>query len=212
METAKTCASYLLAIEAVKLSPTKPFTWASGLKSPIYCDNRKTLSFPDIRTFIRNGMIAMIKTYYPKVELIAGVATGAIAHGVLVAERLGLPFVYVRSEEKKHGLTNIVEGVVAPGQRVVVVEDLISTGQSSLKVAQTLKEMQCEVFGMLAIFSYNLSIATQRFAAANLALHTLTNYAMLIETAAAEGYVSEAEMETLNKWSQDPAAWAAKWK
>ena len=208
MELSKNCAKYLLEIKAVKLSPSQPFTWASGLKSPIYCDNRKTLSYPEVRTFIKNGLVEIIKSQYPDVEVIAGVATGAIAQGALVAEALELPFVYVRSEEKKHGLTNIVEGVVSAGQKVVVVEDLVSTGQSSLKAANALIDMGCDVLGMVAIFTYNLPIATQRFEEAKLSLHTLTNYPALVEMAANEGYIKAAEMATLNEWSKDPAAWA----
>ena len=208
MELSKNCAKYLLEIKAIKLSPAEPFTWASGLKSPIYCDNRKTLSYPNIRTFIRDGLVEMIKAKYPDTEVVAGVATGAIAQGALVAEALGLPFVYVRSEEKKHGLTNTVEGVVEAGQKVVVVEDLVSTGQSSLKAANALRDIGCDVLGMVAIFTYNLPVATQRFDEAKLSLHTLTNYPILVEQAANEGYIKADEMETLNKWSKDPAAWA----
>jgi orotate phosphoribosyltransferase len=212
MELSKNCAKYLLEIKAVKLSPSQPFTWASGLKSPIYCDNRKTLSYPEVRTFIRNGLVEIIKAKYPDVEVIAGVATGAIAQGALVAEALKLPFVYVRSEEKKHGLTNIVDGVVEAGQKVVVIEDLVSTGQSSLKATDALKDIGCNVLGMVAIFTYNLPIATQRFEEAKLSLHTLTNYLILVENAANEGYIKAGEMATLNEWSKDPAAWAEQYK
>ncbi len=212
MDLSKNCAKYLLEIKAIKLNPTQPFTWASGLKSPIYCDNRKTLSYPQVRTFIRDGLVEMIKKRYPEVEVIAGVATGAIAQGALVAEALDLPFVYVRSEEKKHGLTNIVEGVVEPGQKVVVVEDLVSTGQSSLKAANALRDMGCDVLGMVAIFTYNLPVATQRFEESNLSLHTLTSYPVLVEEAAAEGYIKADEIETLSRWSRDPAAWAEQYK
>lgn len=212
MELSKNCAKYLLEIKAIKLSPAQPFTWASGLKSPIYCDNRKTLSYPQIRTFIKNGLVEMVKEKYPDTEVIAGVATGAIAQGALVAEALNLPFVYVRSEEKKHGLTNIVEGVVEAGQKVVVIEDLVSTGQSSLKAANALRDMGCNVLGMLAIFTYNLPVAAQRFEEAKLSLDTLTNYPVMVEKAAAEGYIKADEMETLNQWSKDPAAWAEQHK
>ena len=208
MELAKNCARNLLSIKAVKLSPSQPFTWASGLKSPIYCDNRKTLSYPAVRTEIRDGLSELVKTHYPNAEVIAGVATGAIAQGALTAELLGLPFVYVRSEEKKHGLTNIVEGVVNAGQKVVVIEDLVSTGQSSLKAVQALRDMGCEVLGMVAIFTYNFTIAQQRFQEAKVPLHTLTDYNILVEEAVNENYVKAAEMETLNQWSKDPAAWA----
>ena len=212
MELAKNCAKQLLSIKAVKLNPSQPFTWASGLKSPIYCDNRKTLSYPVVRTAIRDGLVEMVKTHYPNVEVIAGVATGAIAQGALVAELLGLPFVYVRSEEKKHGLTNMVEGVVESGQKVVVIEDLVSTGQSSLKAVQALRDMGCEVLGMVAIFTYNFTIAQQRFEEAKVSLHTLTNYNILVEEAVNENYVKDSEMETLNQWSKDPAAWAEQFK
>jgi len=212
MELAKNCAKQLLSIKAIKLNPSQPFTWASGLKSPIYCDNRKTLSYPVVRTAIRDGLVEMVKTHYPNVEVIAGVATGAIAQGALVAELLGLPFVYVRSEEKKHGLTNMVEGVVESGQKVVVIEDLVSTGQSSLKAVQALRDMGCEVLGMVAIFTYNFTIAQQRFEEAKVSLHTLTNYNILVEEAVNENYVKDSEMETLNQWSKDPAAWAEQFK
>ncbi|MDR0368263.1 MAG: orotate phosphoribosyltransferase [Bacteroidales bacterium] len=212
MELSKNCAKYLLEIKAVKLNPTQPFTWASGLKSPIYCDNRKTLSYPQIRTFIRDGLVETIKKQFPNVEVIAGVATGAIAQGALVAEAMGLPFVYVRSEEKKHGLTNIVEGVVAAKQKVVVVEDLVSTGQSSLKAAHALKDMECEVLGMVAIFTYNLPVAKQRFEEAQLPLHTLTDYNIMVKQAAEDGYIQQNEINTLNQWSKDPAAWAEQFK
>ncbi|MDR0367606.1 MAG: orotate phosphoribosyltransferase [Bacteroidales bacterium] len=212
MELSKNCAKYLLEIKAVKLNPTQPFTWASGLKSPIYCDNRKTLSYPQIRTFIRNGLVETIKKQFPDVEVIAGVATGAIAQGALVAEVMGLPFVYVRSEEKKHGLTNIVEGVVAAKQKVVVVEDLVSTGQSSLKAANALKDMECEVLGMVAVFTYNLPVAKQRFEEAQLSLHTLTDYNIMVKQAAEDGYIQQNEIDTLNKWSKDPATWAEQFK
>jgi len=212
MELAKNCASHLLNIKAVKLSPSQPFTWASGLKSPIYCDNRKTLSYPAVRAVIRDGLAELVKKYYPDAEVIAGVATGAIAQGVLVAECLNLPFVYVRSEEKKHGLTNIVEGVVEAGQKVVVIEDLVSTGQSSLKAVQALRDMGCEVLGMVAIFTYNFPIAHERFEEAKVSLHTLTDYNILVEEAVKEDYVKSAEMETLNQWRKDPAAWAEQFK
>ena len=208
MEFARNCARHLLNIKAVKLSPAQPFTWASGLKSPIYCDNRKTLSYPAVRTAIRDGLAEIVKRHYPDVEVIAGVATGAIAQGALVAELLGLPFVYVRSEEKKHGLTNIVEGVVEAGQKVVVIEDLVSTGQSSLKAVQALRDMNCEVLGMVAIFTYNFLIAHQRFEESNVALHTLTDYNIFVEEAVNENYVASSEMETLTQWRKDPAAWA----
>lgn len=212
MKSSKDCANHLLEIKAVKLSPSQPFTWASGLRSPIYCDNRKTLSYPTIRTIIKEGLVHLAVTKFPDVEVIAGVATGAIAQGVLVAEAMNLPFVYVRSEEKKHGLTNTVEGIVAPGQKVVVIEDLVSTGKSSLKAAHTLQEMGCNVLGMIAIFTYNLPIAHQSFESAQLPLYTLTDYHILVEEALTKGYIQANELETLKEWRQDPAAWALKFE
>ncbi len=208
MELSKRCANHLLKIKAIKLSPSQPFTWASGLKSPIYCDNRKTLSYLEVRTFIKEGLVHLIRTNFPSVEVIAGVATGAIAQGVLVAQELNLPFVYVRSEEKKHGLTNVVEGIVTANQKVVVIEDLVSTGQSSLKAVSALKEIGCNVLGMVAIFTYNLPIAKERFADAKVNLHTLTNYHFLVEEAISQGYIEVQEQKTLNKWSQDPQLWS----
>ncbi len=208
MEISKQCASHLLGIKAVKLSPSKPFTWASGLKSPIYCDNRKTLSYPEIRTFIRESLVQTIRTKFPEVEVIAGVATGAIAQGALVAESMNLPFVYVRSEEKKHGMGNIVEGEIKAGQKVVVVEDLVSTGQSSLKAVDTLRGMGCNVLGMTAIFTYNLPISQQRFEEAKCALYTLTDYHCMIEQAVADNYIQPDEQATLIEWRKDPNAWA----
>lgn len=210
MDIAKQCASHLLEIKAVKLSPSKPFTWASGLKSPIYCDNRKTLSYPEIRTFIKESLVQTIQTKFSEVEVIAGVATGAIAQGALVAEAMGLPFVYVRSEEKKHGMGNIVEGEIHPEQKVVVVEDLVSTGQSSLKAVETLRRMGCNVLGMTAIFTYNLPISQQRFEEAKCALYTLTDYHCMIEQAVRGKYIQEDEQKTLIDWRKDPNAWAAK--
>ncbi|MFA6868816.1 MAG: orotate phosphoribosyltransferase [Bacteroidales bacterium] len=210
MELSKECAHRLLEIKAVKLSPSKPFTWASGLQSPIYCDNRKTLSYPEIRTFIKEGLVHLVRTNFPSVEVIAGVATGAIAQGVLVAQDMNLPFIYVRSEEKKHGLTNIVEGVVKPNQKVVVIEDLVSTGQSSLKAVHALQDIGCEVLGMAAIFTYVLPIARQRFEEAMIELFTLTNYNTLVQEAIAKGYIEAKEEETLIEWRKDPAAWAKK--
>ena len=212
MELAKNCAVQLLKINAIKLRASQPFTWASGLKSPIYCDNRKTLSYPVVRTAIGDGLAKMVKTHYPDVEVIAGVATGAIAQGALVAERMNLPFVYVRNEEKKHGLTNIVEGVVNAKQKVVVIEDLVSTGQSSLKAVQALRDIGCDVLGMVAIFTYNFLIAQQRFEEKNVSLHTLTNYPILVQVAALEGYIEMKEMKILNCWSEDPAAWSEQFK
>lgn len=210
MEISKQCASHLLEIKAVKLNPSKPFTWASGLKSPIYCDNRKTLSYPEIRTFIKESLVQTLQTKFSSVEVIAGVATGAIAQGALVAEAMGLPFVYVRSEEKKHGMGNIVEGEVKEGQKVVVIEDLVSTGQSSLKAVETLRNMGCNVLGMTAIFTYNLPIAQKRFEDAKCALYTLTDYHCLIEQAVDMQYIQADEQASLIEWRKDPQEWAAR--
>ncbi|MGC1391200.1 MAG: orotate phosphoribosyltransferase [Bacteroidales bacterium] len=203
----KKTAEYLLQIKAIKLQPSNPFTWASGWKSPIYCDNRKTLSFPEIRSYIRDSFAALIKDIYPKAELIAGVATGAIAHGALVADRLGLPFVYVRSGAKEHGLGNQIEGYFTEGQKVVVIEDLISTGGSSLNAVQALRDSGCNVLGMVAIFSYEFKKASDAFASGNCKLDTLSNYSVLVETALKTGYIGQTEVETLKKWRLDPAGW-----
>jgi orotate phosphoribosyltransferase len=203
----KKTAEYLLQIKAIKLQPSNPFTWASGWKSPIYCDNRKTLSFPQIRSYIRDSFTELIKDLYPQTELIAGVATGAIAHGALVSDKLGLPFVYVRSGAKEHGLGNQIEGYYEKGQKVVVIEDLISTGGSSLNAVNALRDAGCEVMGMVAIFTYEFAKASDAFAAGNCKLNTLSNYSVLIETALKTGYIGQAEVETLKKWRVDPASW-----
>jgi orotate phosphoribosyltransferase len=203
----KKIADYLLQIKAIKLQPSNPFTWASGWKSPIYCDNRKTLSFPEVRGYIRDSFATTVKSLYPDAELIAGVATGAIAHGALAAEKLGLPFIYVRSEAKSHGLGNQIEGYYEKGQKVVVIEDLISTGGSSLNAVKALREAGCEVLGMVAIFTYGFRKAEDGFSAENCALNTLSNYNDLIETAVESGYIGSAEVETLKKWRTDPSVW-----
>jgi orotate phosphoribosyltransferase len=203
----KTTAEFLLQIKAIKLQPSNPFTWASGWKSPIYCDNRKTLSFPEVRSFIRDSFAAKVKELYPSAELIAGVATGAIAHGALAADKLQLPFVYVRSGAKEHGLGNQIEGYFEPGQKVVVIEDLISTGGSSLNAVKALRDAGCEVLGMVAIFTYEFKKASDAFAAENCTLDTLSNYSVLVETAVKTGYIGQAEVETLKKWRVDPSVW-----
>jgi len=205
--SAKKIAEYLLQIKAIKLQPSNPFTWASGWKSPIYCDNRKTLSFPEVRSFIRDSFAEIVKLHYPDAELIAGVATGAIAHGVLVAENLGLPFIYVRSEAKEHGLGNQIEGYFEKGQKVVVIEDLISTGGSSLGAVKALREAGCDLLGMAAIFTYEFKKAEDGFASAKCELHTLSNYTALLSVAVGSGYVSEQDVETLKKWRLDPSSW-----
>ena len=203
----KKTAEYLMQINAIKLQPSNPFTWASGWKSPIYCDNRKTLSFPKVRSFICNSFAAMVKDIYPDAEVIAGVATGAIAHGALVADKLGLPFIYVRSGAKEHGLGNQIEGYFEKGQKVVVIEDLISTGSSSLNAVTALREAGCTVLGMVAIFTYEFKKASDAFAAGNCKLNTLSNYSVLVDTAVKTGYIGQAEVETLKNWRLDPATW-----
>jgi orotate phosphoribosyltransferase len=203
----KKIADYLLQIKAIKLQPSNPFTWASGWKSPIYCDNRKTLSFPEVRGFIRDSFATTVKSLYPEAQMIAGVATGAIAHGALAAEKLGLPFIYVRSEAKSHGLGNQIEGYYEKGQKVVVIEDLISTGGSSLSAVKALREAGCEVLGMVAIFTYGFPKASDGFKAENCKLNTLSNYNDLIECAVESGYIGKAEVETLKKWRTDPSVW-----
>jgi len=204
---AKKTAGYLLQIKAIKLQPSNPFTWASGWLSPIYCDNRKTLSFPEVRSYIRDSFAKTVKMYYPEAELIAGVATGAIAHGVLAAEKLEMPFIYVRAEAKEHGLGNQIEGYYTAGQKVVVIEDLISTGGSSLNAVKALRDAGCEVLGMAAIFTYEFKKASDGFSAANCKLYTLSNYTTLIEAAADSGYITEQDVETLRVWRTDPANW-----
>jgi orotate phosphoribosyltransferase len=200
-------AEFLLQIKAVKLQPDKPFTWASGIKSPIYCDNRKTLSYPKIRTYIRQQFVEVINANFGKPDVIAGVATGGIAIGALVAQEMGLPFVYVRSEAKKHGLTNMIEGEIESGQTVVVIEDLISTGGSSLKAVEALREKGCNVKGMVAIFTYGFDEATQNFKKAKCRVETLTNYNTLINAALQKEYVDEKDIKSLKEWRANPAGW-----
>lgn len=200
-------ADFLLKIKAVKLSPSEPFIWSSGWHSPIYCDNRKTLSFPTIRTAIRQTFSEQIKQEFGSVDVIAGVATGGIAIGALVAEEMGLPFIYVRSSAKGHGLGNQIEGEYHSGQRVVVIEDLISTGGSSLKAVEALRDAKCNVLGLAAIFSYGFRIAEENFEAAKCPYFTLSNYELLIEQAVRENYISENELESLNRWKINPENW-----
>ncbi|MFM2194786.1 MAG: hypothetical protein RL092_386, partial [Bacteroidota bacterium] len=182
-------AEYLLQIKAIELKPTSPFTWASGLKSPIYCDNRKTLSYPTLRTHIRQQFVHAIQKEFGPVDVIVGVATGGIAIGALIAQEMGLPFAYVRSEAKKHGLGNQVEGVIETNQKVLVIEDLVSTGKSSLAAVDALRQIEAEVVGMVAIFTYDFQQATDAFQAAKVKLHTLTNYHLLLEKAVQKEYV-----------------------
>lgn len=200
-------AEFLLQIKAVKLQPENPFTWASGWKSPIYCDNRKTLSYPSIRTYIRQHFVETINQHFAKPDVIAGVATGGIAQGALVAQEMGLPFIYIRSEAKKHGLTNMIEGDVESGQNVVVIEDLISTGGSSLKAVEALRERGCVVKGMAAIFTYGFADAEQNFKTAKCNLKTLSNYQALINTALHKNYINQKDVESLNNWRLSPATW-----
>ena len=204
METGKKIAQTLLQIKAIKLSPANPFTWASGWHSPIYCDNRKTLSYPAARKEIYQAFARIIAEKYPQADIIAGVATGAIACGVLTAEELGKPFIYVRSAPKDHGMANQVEGYYEPGAKVVVVEDLISTGGSSLKAVEALRNAGCEVLGMVAIFTYGFPTATANFEKAGVELETLSNYNTLIELAAEQNYIKPEEMETLREWRKSP--------
>ena len=203
----KTIAGLLLQCNAIKLNPEKPFQWASGWKSPIYCDNRITLAYPEIRNAIKYSFVELIKEKFLSTEAIAGVATGAIAQGALVADMLGLPFMYVRSEAKGHGLENLIEGEPKKGQKVVVIEDLISTGGSSLKAVNALRQIGCEVLGMAAIFTYGFSKAEDSFRQANCMLHTLSNYEALLQLARETGYVSEENIDTLLDWRQSPETW-----
>lgn len=207
MKTEKQIAQNLLQIKAIKLEPTNPFTWASGWKSPIYCDNRKTLSYPEIRRYIRDEFVNLINEKFPDVELIAGVATGAIAQGALVSDKMELPFVYIRSTPKAHGMENLIEGDVKAGQKVVVVEDLISTGGSSLKAVDALRQKDCNVLGMVAIFSYNFPTAIENFEKEKCKLYTLSNYNVLIEYALEIGYIKAEDVAKLSEWRKDPAGW-----
>jgi len=197
----------LLEINTIKIQPSNPFTWASGWKSPIYCDNRKILSYPKTRTYIRDRFVAVIKEKYPNAEVIAGVATGAIAIGALVAEVLGLPFIYVRAKPKGHGLENMIEGDLIPKQKVVVVEDLVSTGISSLKAAEAVNNFGGNVVGMVAIFTYNFELAKENFRKAGIELTSLSRYQVLIDTAVEIGEVTSDQIDSLLKWREDPAAW-----
>lgn len=206
-ETGRNVAGFLLQSKAVILEPALPFTWASGWKSPIYCDNRVTLSFPRIREKIRNAFTQSIQAHFPSPDVIAGVATGAIAQGVLVAEQMNLPFVYVRPSAKGHGRQNLIEGRIEAGQSVVVVEDLISTGGSSLKAVEALRKAGVEVKGMVAIFSYGFQVAEENFRQAGVDLLTLTDYFTLIEMALQSGYIREEEVELLKQWRTNPAGW-----
>jgi orotate phosphoribosyltransferase len=206
-DTALKTAELLLQINAIKLRPENPFTWASGWKSPIYCDNRILLSYPAIRNFVRQQMARQVEELYGRPDVIAGVATGAIGIGVLVAEQLGLPFIYVRPEPKGHGRQNQIEGYAVKGQSVVVVEDLISTGQSSLKAVDALQSAELKVKGMLAVFSYGFDLAQRRFKERELSLNTLSNYESLISQALQTGYIDQKQLKTLQAWRENPEKW-----
>jgi orotate phosphoribosyltransferase len=207
-ETSLKVAEFLLQIKAIKLQPQKPFTWASGWNSPIYCDNRITLSYPTVRTYIRQRLAEVIHEEFSSANLIAGVATAGIPQGVLVAQELGLPFAYVRSAPKDHGMNNMIEGEVKEGQKVVVVEDLISTGNSSLKAVEALRAAGCEVIGMVSIFTYGFEVANQNFKNANCKLISLSNYDDLIDQALESSCINPGEVELLKSWRADPANWA----
>ena len=203
----KAFAAKLLDIKAIKLQPGNPFTWASGWKSPFYCDNRKTLSYPSLRNFVKVEICHTIFEKFPDVEAIAGVATGAIPQGALVAEELGLPFVYVRSKPKDHGLENLIEGELETGSKVVVIEDLISTGGSSLKAVEAIRKYGCEVIGMVASYTYGFPVAEAAFKEAGVELVTLTDYEHVVEQALATGYIQESDVKVLHEWRKDPAHW-----
>ena len=203
----KLLAKKLLGISAVKLQPKNPFTWASGWKSPIYTDNRKTLSFPDVRTFVKIELSRLIAEKFEEFDVIAGVATGAIAQGAMIADELGMPYVYIRSAAKDHGMGNLIEGDIKPGQKVVVVEDLISTGGSSLKAVEAVRQAGCEVVGMVAIFTYGFPLAAEKFKEAGVTLYTLSNYNAVLEAAAETGYINSEDIETLKVWRENPSQW-----
>lgn len=203
----KDFASKLLNVKAIKLQPNDPFTWASGWKSPFYCDNRKTLSYPGLRNFVKLELVHAVLEHFPEAEAVAGVATGAIAQGALVADELNLPFVYVRSKAKDHGMGNLIEGELEKGSKVVVVEDLISTGGSSLKAVAALREVEYEVVGMVASYTYGFPVAAEAFAEAGVRLETLTDYDHVVAEAVATGYIAESDVEVLAEWRKNPSEW-----
>ncbi len=200
-------AEKLLSISAIKLQPSIPFVWASGWNSPIYTDNRKTLSYPEVRNFIKVELSRLIAENFNEAEVVAGVATGAIAQGALVADTLSLPFVYIRSTPKDHGLENLIEGNIKPGQKVVIVEDLVSTGKSSLKAAQAVRDAGAEVVGMVAIFTYEFPQAAEAFKKAGIKLLTISNYSAMVDAAVKANYIKAEDVETLKQWREDPANW-----
>ena len=208
MDTLKSAfASRLLKINAIKLQPNNPFPWASGGKSPFYCDNRKTLSYPELRNYVKIELVHTILDHFPEVEAIAGVATGAIPQGALVADALNLPFVYVRNKPKDHGLENLIEGELKAGMKVVVVEDLISTGGSSLKAVEAIRNNACEVIGMVASYTYGFPVAKKAFKDAQIKLVTLTDYEHVVDEALKTGYIDDSDVEVLHEWRKDPAHW-----
>lgn len=207
MNTAQQFAEKLVQISALKINLQQPFTWASGWKSPVYCDNRKVLSHPYVRDYVKSELANMILEQYPEAEVIAGVATAGIAHGVMAADLLKLPYIYVRSKPKEHGMGNQIEGELKPGQKVVVVEDLVSTGKSSLEVVTALRAAGAEVIGMCALFTYGFPAADEAFANAGVPLHTISNYNALIEMSKAQGSISDDQLVTLASWRTDPSKW-----
>lgn len=208
METIKKqFAQKLLEVKAIKLQPNDPFTWASGWKSPFYCDNRKTLSFPALRSFVKLELCHLVQQHFPQADAVAGVATGAIAQGALVADQLGLPFCYVRSKAKDHGMQNLIEGQLPEGARVVVVEDLISTGGSSLKAVEALRQAGFEVVGMVASYTYGFPVAEEAFRQANVQLLTLTDYEAVVEQALETGYIKQDDVAVLAEWRSNPSEW-----
>lgn len=206
-EIARDIAAGLLDISAIRLRPDTPFTWSSGWKSPIYCDNRLSLSYPALRSKIRDHLSAAISNAFPEAEVIAGVATAGIPQGALVSDQLDLPFVYVRSKPKGHGMENMIEGKLAPGQKVVLVEDLVSTGGSSLKAAEALRENGAEVLGMVAIFTYGFDVAAENFRKAGISLVCLSNYEVMLDEAVRRQLVQDEQLESLQDWRKDPAGW-----
>ena len=206
-ENALKVAEFLLRIKAVELRPSKPFTWASGWKSPIYCDNRKVLSYPEVRTYFRQEMVNLINEKYAKPEAVVGVATGGIAMGALVAQELGLPFAYVRPNPKEHGMGNQIEGAIDSGKSIIVIEDLISTGKSSLKAVDVLKQNDYQIKGVIALFSYGFAKASANFEESKTSFATLTTYSALIDQALKMEYITEKDLETLNNWRENPETW-----
>lgn len=207
MNTAREIANQLLEIEAVLLSPTQPFLWTSGIKSPIYCDNRKVLSYPATREIVKKALVEKAKVAFEEFDVVAGVATAGIAHGALIADAMGLPYIYIRSQSKGHGLQNLIEGHINGGEKVLVVEDLISTGKSSIKAVEAVREAGCDVIGVISIFNYGFDKAVEAFDKAACPFYSLSNYEVLIEEALMKNYIREEDLEALKKWRQNPSEW-----